>query len=69
MAVDLAAGKSLFVLMDDFMPGFGYDAGGAQPGRTRADDEGIPQAAQRSGSVSGYWRLMSMPSRTIVRQA
>ena len=69
MAVDLAAGKSLFVHKDDFKPGFGYDAGGAQPGRTRADDEGIPLAAHRSCSLSGYWRLMSMPSRTIVRQA
>ena len=42
---------------------------GAQPGRTRADDEGIPLADHRSCSLSGYWRLMSMPSRTIVRQA
>ena len=69
VAVDLAAGKSLFVHEDGFKPGFGYDAGGAQPRRTRADDEGIPLAAHRSCSLPGVWRLMSIPSRTIVRQA
>lgn len=47
MVVDLAAGKSLFVHKDDFKPGFGYDAGGAQP------------AGPAPMTRASHWRLIA----------